>query len=187
MKNTAEAERIIRSHVLWAMGAGLIPVPVVDIAAVTAVQLDIIKQLSALHGSKFSVTEGKALLSALTGSTFAAIGSSLFKAIPGIGTVLGGVSMSIASGASTYAVGQVIEAQLLATGSLDNIDLKQAKRAYSSAYEEGKTYAADLEKEKKNESAEIYKSLEQLASLKEKDIITEEEFEAKKKDLLARL
>jgi uncharacterized protein (DUF697 family) len=168
------------------MGAGLIPVPIIDIAAVTAIQLDMIKQLSALHGASFSVTDGKAFLSALTGSTFAAIGSSLFKIIPGVGSVLGGVSMSITSGASTYAVGQVIHGQLLATGSLKNIDINSAKRAYGQKFEEGKKYASDLEKDK-DKSAEVYKSLEQLASLKEKGILTEEEFEAKKKELLARL
>jgi uncharacterized protein (DUF697 family) len=186
MDKQAEAERIIRSHVMWAMGAGLIPVPIIDIAAVTAIQLDMIKQLAALHGSRFSVTDGKAFLSALTGSTFAAIGSSLFKIIPGVGSVLGGVSMSITSGASTYAVGQVIHGQLLATGSLDNIDINNAKRAYSEKFEEGKAYASDLEKNK-DKSAEVYKSLEQLASLKEKGILTEEVFEAKKKELLARI
>ena len=186
MEKPVEAERIIRSHVMWAMGAGLIPVPFIDIAAVTAIQLDMIKQLAALYESSVSASEGKAFLSALTGSTFAAIGSSLFKAIPGIGTVLGGVSMSITSGASTYAVGQVIHAQLLATGSLANIDVNQAKRAYSAAFEEGKAYASDLEKNK-DASADVYKSLEQLASLKEKGILTEEEFEAKKKELLSKL
>jgi uncharacterized protein (DUF697 family) len=186
MQKSAEAERIIRSHVMWAMGAGLIPVPIVDLTAVTAIQLDMIKQLSALHRATFTVTEGKALLSALTGTTFAAIGSSLFKAIPGIGTLLGGVSLSITAGASTYAVGQVIEAQLLATGSLKDIDVAKAKSAYGAAYEEGKSYASDLEKNK-DESAEIYKSLEQLASLRDKGILTEEEFEAKKKELLSRL
>jgi len=186
MDKQAEAERIIRSHVMWAMGAGLIPVPIIDIAAVTAIQLDMIKQLAALHGSSFSVTDGKAFLSALTGSTFAAIGSSLFKVIPGVGSVLGGLSMSITSGASTYAVGQVIHGQLLATGSLENIDIKNAKRAYKQAFEEGKAYASDLEKNKEA-SADVYKSLEQLASLREKGILSEEEFEAKKKELLARL
>src|SRR6185369_9220759 len=129
MEKSAEAERIIRSHVMWAMGAGLIPVPIVDLTAITAIQLDMVKQLAALHRASFSVTEGKALLSALTGTTFAAIGASLFKAIPGIGTLLGGVSLSITAGASTYAVGQVIHAQLLATGSLKNIDVSKAKSA----------------------------------------------------------
>ena len=33
----AQAEAIIRSYVLWSMGGGLIPIPLVDFAAVTAI------------------------------------------------------------------------------------------------------------------------------------------------------
>jgi uncharacterized protein (DUF697 family) len=186
MERRAEAEGIIRSHVLWAMGAGLIPLPILDIAAVAGIQLDLLKQLAALFGQSLSNSQGKALVSALTGSTFAAIGSSLIKAIPGIGTVLGGVSMSITSGASTYAVGQVALAHLLSTGTLFDIDVEQAKRAYGEAFEAGKVYASKMEKDK-DAASEVYKTLEQLASLKEKGILTEEEFEAKKSELLSRL
>jgi uncharacterized protein (DUF697 family) len=186
MSKQAEAERIIRSHVLWAMGAGLIPVPLLDIAAVAGIQLDMLKQLASLHGQSLSNSQGKAFVSALTGSTFAAIGSSLIKAIPGVGTVFGGISMSMTSGASTYAVGQVALANLASSGTLFGIDLDRAKRAYSEKFEEGKTYASNLEKDK-DAAADVYKSLEQLAALKEKGILTEEEFEAKKKELLSRL
>ena len=186
MDKQAEADRTIRSHVLWAMGAGLIPLPILDIAAVTAIQLDLLKRLAALFGQDISNSQGKALVSALTGSTFAAIGSSMIKAIPVIGTVLGGVSMSITSGASTYAVGQVALSQLLSSGTLFDIDLERAKRDYGDAYEKGKVYASNLEKDK-DAAADVYKSLEQLASLKEKGILTEEEFEAKKRELLSRL
>ena len=186
MNKQADADRIIRSHVIWAMGAGLIPLPLLDIAAVTGIQFDMIKQLASLYHVNLTQAEGKTFLSALTGGTFAAIGSSLIKAIPGIGTVLGGVSMAITSGASTYAVGQVVHGQLATSGGLFDIDMERAKRAYAEAFEAGKVYASKLDKDTEA-TADIYRSLEQLASLKEKGILTEEEFEAKKKDLLGRL
>ncbi|RQH16679.1 hypothetical protein D5R40_33865, partial [Okeania hirsuta] len=63
-----------------------------DLAAVTAIQLDMLKQLANLHELDYSETSGKALVGALTGNMMIRIGSSLFKAIPGIGTVLGGIS-----------------------------------------------------------------------------------------------
>ena len=37
------AENIIRNHVIWACAAGMVPVPFVDLAAVTAIQLDMLK------------------------------------------------------------------------------------------------------------------------------------------------
>lgn len=186
MVNRTQAENIIRSHVLWAMGAGLIPVPLVDFAAVTSIQLDMLQQLAHLYGVDYSLSTGKAFVSALTGTTIARLGASFVKTIPGIGTVLGGASMSVMSGASTYAVGQVAINVFTNSGSLRNFDTTQAKRAYESAYERGKSYVSDLDN-KKDDAATVYQDLERLGKLKESGILTEQEFEAKKAELLKRL
>jgi uncharacterized protein (DUF697 family) len=183
---STDADSIIRSHVLWAMGAGLIPIPFVDITAVTAIQLDMLKELAELYGVDYSKNAGKAFVSALTGSTFASIGSSIVKILPGIGSVLGGVSMSLLSGASTYGVGQVAISQFASSGSLSNLDLSQARRAYEEAFEQGKDYVSKLDEEKEA-AADVFKSLEKLGKLREQGILTEEEFQAKKKELLSRL
>ena len=82
-----EAENIITTHVVWSLGARLMPVPLFDIAAVTAVQMDMLKQLAELYEADFSKATGKTFVSALTGSTFARIGASLVKAVPGVGTI----------------------------------------------------------------------------------------------------
>lgn len=183
------AENVIRSHVIWAMGAGLIPVPLVDFAAVTAIQLDMLKELSLLYGAEYSQSTGKAFVSAITGTTLARLGASLVKGIPGIGTILGGASMAITSGASTYAVGQVAVTYFSGSKGLDRIDPQEAKQAYDSAFERGKKYASDLEKNKSttDKAADIYQSLEKLGKLKEQGVITEAEFLKKKQDLLDRL
>ena len=89
----AETERIVRSRVLWAMGAGLIPVPLVDFAAVTGIQVEMLKQLSEVHGLDFQESIGKNIATALTGTTLAALGASLLKVIPVIGSIIGGRSM----------------------------------------------------------------------------------------------
>ena len=107
MEPRKRTEKIIKEHVLWSLGAGLVPLPLIDVAAVTVVQLDMIKQICRSYGKNYSDSEGKVLLSALTGGTLARLGASALKALPGIGTLLGGVSMSIMAGASTYAVGRV--------------------------------------------------------------------------------
>ncbi|MCB0572184.1 MAG: DUF697 domain-containing protein, partial [Phaeodactylibacter sp.] len=43
------AQEIVKNHVLISMGAGLVPIPILDIAAVTAVQLDMVKNLAQLY------------------------------------------------------------------------------------------------------------------------------------------
>jgi len=218
------ANNIIKNHVIWSMGAGAIPVPLLDLAAVTGVQLDMLRQLCKLYGVDHSDVMGKSLIASLTGTIAARQGASLLKVIPGIGTLLGGFSLAIVSGGSTYAVGQVAVNLLDSEGSLFDIDMDKAKDAFKDEFEKGKEYAKDLEKkikEKKedieeeisevvsdvtaspkkeepipesdsfdlnsNETEDIYTQLEKLGALKDKNIITEEEFEAKKQDLLSRL
>lgn len=187
-----QANDIIKSHVLWSIGGGLIPLPLVDMAAVTALQVSMLEQLADLYGISYNRSIGKSFVAALTGSTVAKLGASLVKAIPGIGSIIGGVAMSATSGASTYAVGQVAVGQFEAEGTLEDIDLDQAKEAYEEAFEEGKEVVDELEKEKKagkQESSreDVLKTLEKLGELKEKGVLSDEEFEAQKKKLLERL
>jgi hypothetical protein len=124
-------------------------------------------------------------VSALTGSALARLGASAIKAIPGIGSILGGVSMSIASGASTWAVGRVIDTHLAAGGSLGTFNVERAKAQYESEYEKGKTVAKEASENKG--AKDVFEKLDKLGGLKAKGVITEAEFEAKKKELLAQL
>lgn len=185
-ERSERADRIIRSHTLWGMGAGLIPVPMFDVLAVSAIQIDMLKQLAEAYESDFTENLGKTFVTALTGGTFARVGASLIKAVPGVGTLVGGASMSVLSGASTYAVGQVAKRQYETGGNLIDIDLNSARERYDEALERGKRVVGDLE-DRENESKDVYSSLERLSDLKQKGVITAEEFEAKKREMLERL
>lgn len=187
MSQKAQADAIIRTHVLWATGGGLIPIPLVDFAAVTAIQLEMLQQLAHLYEVDYSRSNGKAFVSALTGTSLARLGASFVKAIPGIGTVIGGASMALASGASTYAVGQVAINHFSNSGNLNNFVEENLKNAYDVAFDRGKSYVSDLKNEKGDDAVKVYQALEQLGNLKEQGILTEEEFQAKKQELLARL
>ena len=185
--NTKEAETIVRRHVLWSMGAGLIPIPLFDIAAVTAVQLDMLKQLAALYEVDYSTEGGKAFASALTSSTFARIGASLVKTVPGIGSIVGGVSMSALSGASTYAVGKLATNIFEARGNLSSVDLDSSKHAYTKLLEQGKQFVSNLGAAGGKGNQDVFEALQRLSELKEKGVITEEDFETQKQKLLDRL
>lgn len=186
MDRPKDIEGIIRSHTFWAMGAGLIPIPLVDFAAITGVQMDLLKQLAKKYGVDFDSSSGKALVSALTGSTLAALGASLFKAIPVVGTILGGLSLSAFAGASTYAVGQVTAAHFESDGTLSDFDLETARDAYDKAFKKGKEVVSEMEDDK-DTAREIFESLEKLGKLRDSGVLTEDEFEAKKAELLGRL
>ena len=185
-ERSERADRIIRTHTLWGMGAGLIPVPMFDVLAVSAIQIDMLKQLAEAYDSDFTENLGKTFVTALTGGTFARFGASLIKAVPGVGTLVGGASMSVLSGASTYAVGQVAKRHYETGGNLVDIDLDSARKTYDEALESGKRVVGDL-KNREAESKDVFSSLERLSDLRQKGVISEEEFEAKKREMLERL
>lgn len=185
MVDNAKAQLVIRQHVVWACGAGMVPVPLVDYVAVSAIQMDLIRQLCTIHGVSYTEATGKVWVSALTGGALARIGASAIKAIPGVGSILGGLSMAVASGASTYALGQVVCRHLVAGGNMSNLNMDEARRTYDAQYEEGKKVAQDAQKNKG--AGDVFAKLEKLGTLREKGVITEAEFEEQKKRLLETL
>lgn len=185
-----QSQGIIQHHVLWSMGAGAIPIPVLDSAAVIMVQLDMLKQLSRVYEVVYDESSGKHLISVIAGSTLTRLGASYIKTIPGIGTLLGGVSMVILSGASTYAIGKLFTNHFESGGNFFDFDLSWAQKKYEEEFEKGKEYASDLQKndqEKEPNKGEIFIKLDKLVQLKKSGVISDEEFQSKKEDLLKRL
>jgi uncharacterized protein (DUF697 family) len=189
MEKQEETEKIIKQHVAWSVGAGLVPIPVLDILAVTAIQLDMIKQLCRVHEISYTESSGKAIVSTITGSTLARLGASMVKSIPGVGTLLGAISMPVLSGASTYAIGTAVVWHFESGGDLFDSDFSKVKEVYEEHFKKGKEMAQQLQKRQKASSSndEVFKRLEKLLQLKEQGLITEEEFEAKKQQLLDEL
>ncbi len=205
------AETVIRNHVVWSMGAGFIPVLVADIFAVSAIQMDMIRQLCKVYDIDFSETRGKAIVTSLTSSTLARIGAgSIVKLIPGVGTYLGGVTVSVFAGASTYALGEVFKQHFSSGGTILDFDPARLKKFYEEKFEKGKNVvkrwkedadgAVDPEAEPKTASGEeivpeqaeqpkqdVVERLKELAGLKKEGIITEEEFEQMKKKLIGEM
>jgi uncharacterized protein (DUF697 family) len=188
-----KSDEIIRNHTMWASGAGAIPLPLIDIAAVTAVQLDMIRQLSNVYELNYDESAGKHIVTALAGSTLARIGASFVKTIPVIGSVFGGVSMSILSGASTYAMGKVFTNHFANGGNFFNMDFNWAQQFYQQEYQKGETFTKEVTKKeppkdkKEDSKSDIFRKLEEIVQLKKNGILTEEEFERKKTELLAKI
>jgi uncharacterized protein (DUF697 family) len=181
------ADDIIRSHVLWAMGAGAMPVPLLDLAVVSGIQLDMLKQLAAHYGVAYSEQQGKSWLSALSASFLARLGANAIKLIPGVGSLIGGVSMAVTSGASTYALGKVAKEHLEHKGTFENLDVDAAKGRYEQAFEEGKKVVRERQAEGPTAAAasdDVAQRLERLAGLRERGLLTQDEFDAAKRAVL---
>ena len=194
-KKSVKANSIIKNHMIWSMGAGFIPVPIVDFFAVSAIQLDMIRQLTGLYEVDFKETQGKAFITALTGGMVAQIGARAVKFVPGIGSVLGGVTLAVLSGASTYALGEVFKTHFETGGTFLDFDPSRLKNFYDEQFEKGKDLAKKVKEEQEKESkkngskAEILDDdpvakLKELSQLKADGVINEEEFEALKKKII---
>lgn len=191
-----ESKDIIQNHVMYSMGAGMIPVPLADMVAVSGVQINMIRQLAKVYNVPFEETQTKALISALSGSIISKVGArTLIKFIPGIGSLLGGVAMGVVSGASTYALGEAFKYHFQTGGSILDFDTEKMKKFYDEQFEKGKKVAEDLKKETESkksmdasaspsENNDIIVKLRELSDLKNAGIISETDFVEMKKKLI---
>ena len=192
-----ETEKIIDRHMYWAVGAGLIPIPIADIAAVTAIQLDMLKSICDIYHIDYSKDTGKSWISALAGSTLtkalAKLGASAVKTIPVVGTAVGMTSMAILSGASTYALGHVFVNHFEAGGTASTFNTEDIKKFYKEKLAEGKKKAREFKKKFKDkmkskkgkeQQKNITDKLMEIQNLKSKNLISEDEFNTMRNDLL---
>ena len=206
----AKAQPIIKRHVLFSMGAGFIPIPVVDIAAVTAVQLDMIRQLCKCYDQDYNDSSGKAFVGTLMGNTLSRIAAhtvgSVFKVVPIIGTALGGATVSAFSGATTYAIGQVVAQHFASGGSINKFDAEELRDFYQEQFQKGMDIvdewsdkAEDMKEDVEEEiqdaidnifeeadtqENELDKKLAKLEELKTAGLVTDTEYKRIKKRIL---
>ena len=121
-----QASQLVDRYSLWSGAAGLIPIPIVDVAVVGGVQIQMLRKLSEIYGVPFSDNMGKSVLASLAGSlipastaTTAAMGvGSLMKGIPGVGTMVGALTMPAFSAGATYIIGKVFIQHFASGGTL---------------------------------------------------------------------
>lgn len=183
------ANSIIKNHMIWSMGAGFIPVPIADLFAVSAIQLDMIRQMCKVYDVDFKQTEGKAIITALTGSGLARLGARAVKFIPGVGSILGGVTMAVLSGASTFALGEVFKKHFETGGTFLDFDPERLKKYYHEKFEKGKEMAEELRKKQDTvsqaaDASAAMAKLKELADMKQAGLLTDDEFDAMKKKII---
>lgn len=185
-----KASEIIRNHVGFAMGAALIPMPGADLLAVSAVQLNMLRQIARVYQVGFMDTLGKNIISAVAGGSAARLGASLIKIIPGVGTIIGELSMPALAGASTYAMGAVVAKHFQNGGTLDDLDLQSARTGYQQQMETGKEVAETVRRNgahAPNPADAAIDKIKKLAEMKAAGIITDEEFSSLKSRLLTQI
>jgi uncharacterized protein (DUF697 family) len=143
-----KADIVIKNHMLAACAGSIVPVPLLDLAAVTAVQVNMIRKLAAMYGKTFSESPVRNTIVALVGGVGgpwagAVVGISLAKLIPVVGWAAGVVAMPAVVGASTYAIGHVFLRHFQEGGSIYDISTEKVRGYYKEQFAKGKTVAAE--------------------------------------------
>lgn len=116
-KQSAQADAIIRHFMMMTAGAGALPVVLADILAVSAIQLEMIRQLCRVYGIPYERARARAVVMALVTNTLVHRGArSLTKKVPVFGWLIGGASMALLSAGATMALGKLFKAHLESGG-----------------------------------------------------------------------
>ena len=124
---TSPARAIIRAAERRAFAWGFLPIPLVDVAAVTYTQLRMIDELAAHYGVPYSDERARPLLTALLGALLPTyFGTNLAYSLlrtAGVGRVLALVSLPSSLGGATRVVGKLFAEHFHAGGTLENFSL----------------------------------------------------------------
>jgi uncharacterized protein (DUF697 family) len=105
----ATAIKLVDNFAIWSGVAGLIPIPLVDLATVTGIQIQMVRRLSQMYDVPFTENRTKAIVAGLGGSLIPApsgLGAgSLLKGIPILGTLVAGFAMPVLASGATFAIG----------------------------------------------------------------------------------
>jgi uncharacterized protein (DUF697 family) len=116
------AAKVVDRFSFWSGVAGLLPVPFVDLAAVAAVQIQMLRVISRIYDVPFSENRGKALIAGLFGTVIpvsTGVGmASVVKGIPIAGTAVGALVTPALAVAATYAIGRVFIQHFASGGTL---------------------------------------------------------------------
>jgi len=101
-------------------------VPLIDIAAVAGVQLQMLRRLSEIYGVPFTDNRGKSIIASLAGSVLPASTAtstaitfgSLVKGVPLVGTTIGALTMPALAIGATYVIGKVFIQHFASGGTL---------------------------------------------------------------------
>ena len=145
------ANDIVKNHIIASMGVSMIPVPLLDLAGLTATQINMLRSLSEHYAIEFEEGNTKSLVTALLGGSLPMLGamgfSSMAKFVPVLGSFGGGAALSIISGAVTYAVGQTFIMHFEEGGTFEDFDPKAAQKFFKQKIESGKLFVQEMRDE----------------------------------------
>ena len=131
------ANEFVKKYSIYAAGAGLVPVPLVDFAAISGIQIKMLRDLGTLYGVPFETDRVKPIVASIIGGYASTklgygIGGGLIKAIPVIGQAAGVLAVPAFGYGLTYAVGKVFIQHFASGGTFLDFDPDKVRAYFKS-------------------------------------------------------
>ncbi|MDB5371065.1 MAG: GTPase protein [Roseomonas sp.] len=132
----------------WSAAAGLAPIPLLDLAAISAVQVRMLKKLADHYQVPFTKDLAKSLIGAAIGGSSAFMVAmplaSMLKAVPIIGTFVSTFVTPAAAAATTFALGKVFIQHFEAGGTMLDMEPEALRQHFYDEYKRNQA-PADVE------------------------------------------
>jgi uncharacterized protein (DUF697 family) len=148
--NTSREERalaVVRRYLPWAAGAGILPMPGIDLAAIMGVQLRMLDKMAEEYGVPFRQQAAKSIVAALMAmlvqSTLTGGLASTLKFVPIMGPLLGIAVLPAIAAAGTFAIGKVFITHFEAGGTFLDFDPRKVQDHFRVEFEKARTGAVE--------------------------------------------
>ncbi len=133
------ATEVIKKYAAYSAGAGMIPIPTLDMAAIGGLQLKMVAELAKVYEVPFENDRVRPIVTAVIGGYAstkigAGIGGSMLKGIPLFGQVLGVLSVPIFGAGMTWAVGKIFVQHFASGGTFLDFDPDKVRAYFKSSH-----------------------------------------------------
>lgn len=144
----AKVEKLIHQSVYASMGVGVTLLPFVNLAGVTALQLNMIRKLSQLYGVEFKENIAKKILTAVVASGASVLATGpvgmLALSIPVFGTAAAFATLPTLNGISTLAMGRMFVTHFERGGNFIDANMDSMKEDFKTAYQNSREQLGDM-------------------------------------------
>jgi len=139
------AQSTVKNWSQWATTAGFVPVPLLDTALISGVQVKMVFDLCKVYEVPFKKEAAIGIIGALIGGSVTTatanyIAPTLLKAIPIIGMPLSFITQPALSYASTFALGEVFVRHFESNGNLLNFNIDDGKVFFQNQFQKAKGF-----------------------------------------------
>ncbi len=148
-ENEQIALKTTKRYMWWSAGAALVPVPVADMVAISAVQVKMLYDVSRIYGIPFDKSRVQAIVGSLIGyivphTLSVGLFGSLIKTLPLVGALVGAPSFALFSAAYAWALGRIFIQHFESGGTFLNFNPEAVKEHFRAQFEEGQKMATSM-------------------------------------------